>query len=288
MGLQPETAKRHGNSWGERLSRFRGMPAGCKVWSQSMQDSVSQEHHIERLRFRRAPLAAAAAWFAAGILLARYTPHAPIQLVVSILILSAGAVLLMESWLAWIPVAALWMALGVCAAEWQPMPANQAALLANADNLSRTVRARVTRIHASPPARETRNVDSAPPWEAAEDTSQQHGQPLILDLVTEQVEAVTPDLSTMIPVLGGIRVSVFPSHKAGSEQNHFVPFCGEEIEVPLRLKPPDRFRTPGAFDYAGLLLGQGIAVRSNVSEDLVHPVGASAPGFRCRIYASRA
>ncbi len=227
-------------------------------------------------------------WFAAGILLARYTPHAPIQLVVTILILSAGAVIVMESRLAWIPVAALWVALGVCAAEWQPMPANQAALLANADNLSRTVRARITRIHTSPPVRETIDVDAQPPWEAAEDTSQQRGQPLIIDLATEQVEAVTPDLSTMVPVMGGIRVSVFASPRAIQAQDHFAPFCGEEISVPLRLKVPDRFRTPGAFDYAGLLLGQGIAVRSNVSEDLINPIGAAAPGLRCRLYAAQA
>ncbi len=36
--------------------------------------------------------------------------------------------------------------------------------------------------------------------------------------------------------------------------------CGNEVEVPLRSKVPERYRDPGAWQYADYLLEQGISV----------------------------
>jgi competence protein ComEC len=248
-----------------------------------MQDRVSAEQHIERLRFRRAPLAAAAIWFALGILLARLALHETIQLVASLILLTliAAFALRLRSRVAWLPVAALWITLGVAASEWQTAPPNQSALLANADNLSRTVRAHVLRVRTPPPQAANNDADQTPPWEAAEDTSQQRGQPIALDLAVDEIEQVTPDTSTMVPMTGGISVSVYQS---GSTLNLH---CGDRIELPLRLKPPDRFRTPGAFDYANYLLAQGIAAHANVSANLITQLGPSPSTLRCRLYAAQ-
>ena len=246
-----------------------------------MQDRVSSEPHIERLRFRRAPLAAAAAWFAIGILLARLALHTPIQLAASLAFLTLLAVATLKKRIAWLTVAALWITLGTAAYEWRPIPPTQSALLADADNLSRTVRAHVLRVHIPPPAPDNNDADETPPWEAAEDTTNQRGQPISLDLAVDEIEQVTPDLSTMIPISGGVRVSVYG---AGAT---FHPACGDRLELPLRLKPPDRFRTPGAFDYAALLLTQGIAAHANVSASAIIRLGASPATVRCRLYAAQ-
>jgi competence protein ComEC len=252
-----------------------------------MQERVSAEHPIERLRFRRAPLAAAALWFALGILLARLHLHATAALVAALALSAALAVLALfqAERLALLPVAAVWITLGVAAADWQPARPSQAALLAFADNLSRTVRAHVIRIHIPPPqpAPETADADPLPPWESTDSdaTSHQRGPALQLDLAVDAIENVTPDLSSMVPIPGGIRVSVYDAGPA------FPLRCGDSIELPLRLKPPDRFRTPGAFQYADSLLAQGIAAHANIAAGRISLLEHATPTPRCRLYAAQ-
>jgi competence protein ComEC len=249
-----------------------------------MQARVSPEHQIERLRLRRAPLAAAALWFALGILAAHFRPHQTIQIAASLAILTllAFAALKTSARTATFAVAAVWIALGVAALDWQPAPPAQSQLLNYSDNLSRTVRGHVLRVHIPPPQPEATDADSTPPWEAAEDTSHQRGQPIQLDLAVDQIEQVTPDTSTMVPIQGGIRVSVYESGNA------FAPHCGDRVELPVRLKPPDTYRTPGAFDVTTYLLGQGIAAHSNVAAANITSLGPSPATLRCRLYAAQA
>ena len=114
-----------------------------------MQARVSPEQHVERLRFRRAPLAAAAIWFALGILLARLSPHSTLQLMAALLLLAVLTVAATTR-IALLPLAALWIALGIAAADWQPQPPSKAALLARADNLSRMILARGERVRGAP------------------------------------------------------------------------------------------------------------------------------------------
>lgn len=247
-----------------------------------MQVRVSAEQHIERLRLRRAPLAAAAVWFALGILAAHARPHQTIQIVASLAILMLLAALALHTRVATFAVASVWLSLGVAAYEWQPRASAQLQLLPFADNLSRMVRGHVLRVHVPPPPSGVSDADTTPAWEAAEDTSHQRGQPVLVDLAVDQIEDVTPETSTMDAVEGGLRISIYETGPA------FTLRCGDRVEVPLRLKPPDFYRTPGAFDVSTYLLGQGIAAHANAAAANLTLLGPSPPSLRCRLYAAQA
>ncbi len=251
-----------------------------------MHERVSAELDMERLCFRRTPLAAATLWFALGILAARVQLEEPVQLTASLAGCMALALLAMRSTprFSWVPVAATWIVLGAAAMSWQPPPPQTAELLPYADGLSRAVQARVVRVQpgsdssASP---ESTDADPIAPWEAVEDTSEQKGRPLTLDLAIDKIEEVTPDVSRMVPVAGGVRVSVYGA------KAHWQPRCGDRLDVPLRLKPVERFRTAGAFQYADYLQGQGIAAHASVVGSRIAPLGPSPPGLRCRLYEAQ-
>jgi competence protein ComEC len=219
-----------------------------------------------------------------GILAAHVHQHPTIQIVASLVILTllALAALRTSNRTATLAVASVWIVLGVAAHDWQPAPPAQSELLAYADNLSRTVRGRVLRVHIPPPQPESTDADTTPPWEAAEDTSHQRGQPIQLDLAVDQIEQVTPDTSTMVPIAGGIRVSIYEADPS------FAPRCGDRLEANLRLKPPDTYRTPGAFDVTTWLQGQGIAAHANASAAEIATLGSSPATIRCRLYAAQA
>lgn len=252
------------------------------------------------MSFRRAPLAAAALWLALGISLARFVFQPTVVLLAALLLLLllTLAALRYSTRIAWLPVAGIWIILGFACASWQPEPSTPVALLTYADNLSRTVRAHVTRIRIPPPAPEhyaqAADADPVPPWESVEETSPSSVPLLSIDLAVDAAEALTPDTSTMTPVTGGVRVSIFPP-KPASPADPALPtlptppdlHCGDFIELPLRLKPPERFRDPGAFQYADLLLIQGIAARASVAADRITLLGASPSTLSCRLFAAQ-
>ena len=64
--------------------------------------------------------------------------------------------------------------------------------------------------------------------------------------------------------------------------------CGDRVLLPLRLRPPQRFRDPGAFQYADFLLGEGIAAESSVQASRIQIVGSSLGTPRCRLFAAQA
>ncbi len=245
---------------------------------------------VLRLRFRRAPLAAAATWFALGILASHvqlaYTSFTPVPLLLGALILLAAvalAALRPALRIAWLPVAALWLLLGFAAAQWQPAPATSAALMPFADNLSRTVRGHVIRLHPAPqPTPEAEaDADPIPPWESTEDTpaSAAHSS---FDLALDSIEQVTPDTSALVPISGGIRISLYDPGAAA-----LILHCGDRLELPLRLKPAQRFRDPGVFQYSGYLLTQGIDLQSSVAASRVQLLDHSPPALRCRLIAAQ-
>jgi competence protein ComEC len=241
-----------------------------------------QQKHVERLQLRRAPLAAAALWLALGIGLAHWQRaqgifQATIDLLAALVLLAAIAIFALRRSLrvAWMPVAAVWMVVGIAAAEWQPSAEYPYALMRYADNLSRTVEARVVRVRPGSEAVPT-DADPVPAWEQTEEAVS--GRPLEVDLALDAIEDVTPDRSTMMPVSGGVRVSVYGAASLA---------CGDRVELPLRLKPPQRFRDPGAFQYADYLLTQGMALETSVKAERVRVAGGAAAGFRCRLYAAQ-
>lgn len=240
---------------------------------------------VERMRLRQAPLAAAALWFAVGIVVARVQAAAWVSVpvldqLVGLALLAGIAVfaLMRAERLAWMPVAAIWVVLGLAGAEWQPSPVYPTALTGFADNLSRDVEAHVVRVRPGIVAPSV-DADKVPTWEATEESGGAH--PLSVDLAVDAVEFITPDISRMEPVSGGVRVSVYNAE--GLQLG-----CGDRVMVPLRLRPLQRYRDPGAFQYGDFLLGQGIALEASAQAKKLRVVGVSEAGWRCRLYAAQA
>ncbi len=264
------------------------------------------------LELRRAPLLAAACWFALGEVMAR--GWRPGVMLLGALVLLAGLTLVGLKWsgngtgrVAVVPLAAVWVVVGFWCAEVRPAPSTQQALLQYADGLSRQVRGRVVRVRALPP-RVQADQDSDPAWwmerepEAAEAVS--------VDVQVEAVEEVTPDVSRMVPVGGGVRVTLMADKVAGGRSSAGVEptsakdgrgapgfvsslvtlpvlGCGDLVEAPMRLKVPERYRDPGAWQYADYLLAQGIGFHANVRAAKVTRLGEGAASFQCRLYAAQ-
>ena len=249
---------------------------------------------VERLRFRRAPLLAAAVWFALGILGAHFvlarSSFTPVPLLLSALaLLGLLSLLALRRALriAWLAAGVVWLVLGFAAAQWQPSPATPLALMHYADNLSRTVRGYVVRVHPPAPESSTGSSqleqDQAPAWERSEEAPPPAKSSVSVDLMLDSIEDVTPDTSTMVAVEGGIRAALYdptPSTEALR--------CGDRLELPLRLRPLQRFRDPGAFQYSDYMLTQGVALQAGVDAGRVEYLGAAPPTLRCRLSAAQA
>ena len=226
------------------------------------------------MRLRRAPLLAAAVCFAVGEALTQLPPRQPRLAVVLALGTLALTLLALRRAprIAILAVCALWIAIGLWSAQIEPAPSPQTALVAYADGLSRTVQAHVVRIRPLPPR--TSDSDATNPDDQDQDTDQwdEPGAPAIsVDLALTAIEDITPDVARMMPIAGGVRATLLtqPSNPHFGPQNapassQPVLHCGDLVEVPLRLRVPERYRDPGAWQYADYLLDQGIAATANV------------------------
>jgi competence protein ComEC len=232
---------------------------------------------VETLRLRRAPLLAAAIAFAGGELLAR-------QWQFTIILLAALALLLLLSIFAMrksprvapLTILALWAVAGCWCTQMQPWPAPQTALLQNADGLSRIVRGRVVRVRILPATHSTEAPDHPEPgaWESEGAIPAES-----VDLDVQQVEHITPDVASMRDVSGGARITVLD----GTPALH----CGDILEVPLRLREPERYRDAGAWSYTDELLREGISVEASVKAARIQKIGATTRSLRCRAYAAQ-
>ena len=240
------------------------------------------------------PLLTAAICFAGGEAFTKLLPAASrstILLVLAAIALVALTVLTLRRTLrlAILPIAALWLAAGLWAAQIQPAASPQTALLAYADGLSRTVEGRIVRIRTMPApvkAAEGSEADFNPEqWD-------EPGSPaLSIDLNLNAIEDVTPDTSRMIPIAGGIRATLLAG-KLPEVQAHVPLRCGDLVEVPLRLRTPERYRDPGAWQYADYLIDQGIAATANVPAAKLHSLANAAPqpfsaSLQCHIFAAQ-
>ena len=234
---------------------------------------------IEPFRLRRVPMLAAALCFAAGDLCARRW-HGPMLLATATASLFFLALfsLYRAPRVAIVPALAFWMSLGCWCAQIQPPVDTQQALAHYADGLSRTVRGRVVHIRTialQPEGSETpQGSDDARPGTSADDKP---GVSVDLDL--QAIEEVTPDVSTMQPVKGGIRVTLF---------GDAIPLrCGDVLEIPLRLRMPEVYRDPGAWSYRDQLLGEGIGVLGTQRSERVHLTHHEASDLHCRFMAAQ-
>jgi competence protein ComEC len=256
-----------------------------RLWPQAVR--------VEPLRFRQSPLLAAAVCFALGEACTRIPPATPrltLLLVAGVVGLAALTILALRRSLrsASLAITALWLGAGLWSAQIQPTPVPQTALLAYADGLSRTVQGRIVRIRTWPSRAETAESDFDPEqWD-------QPGAPSTsLDLDLTAIEEVTPDTSRMIPMSGGIRTTLFADRDSqASIQNPAQFACGDLVELPLRVRAPERYRDPGVWQYADFLLDQNIAAIASASAAKLRalPEAAAVPTsatLQCHIFAAQ-
>jgi competence protein ComEC len=229
------------------------------------------------------PLLFAALCFAAGAALTRI-PNQPPRM--TLLLAGGTAALFALTWIALrqpirivlVPLGALWMGIGLWSAQLEPAPATQRAVIGYADGLSRMVEGRVLRVRELP-RRESR-ADGDNDTEGWEETGSAARS---VDLELSAIEEVTPDTSRMRPVSGGVRVTVLAGDRVKQPLG-----CGDRVQLPVRLRIPERYRDPGAWQYADYLLEQGIGATAYVRADQLRRLdGRPAPTLRCRIYAAQ-
>lgn len=255
------------------------------------------EARVAPLEFRRAPLLWAAGCFALGEVLARQW-HAPMVLVVAtvLLVLLTAMALRVSLRVALLPLAGVWIVAGVWGAQVQPLPSTQRELASYADGLSRQVRGRVVRIRELPARRPDASLDKEPGWWPEKEESEEATTAgmLSVDLQLDAIEEVTPDVSRMVPIAGGVRLNILPGSSIHDASGAVPGFhCGEMIEVPARLKLAERYNDPGAWQYADYLLAQGIGAHATVRAakigfvEAVQHAGWAADDVQCRVFAAQ-
>jgi competence protein ComEC len=247
---------------------------------------------VDPLRFRQVPLLAAALCFAVGEAVTRMPGRIPAPTVLlfgSALALAAltGFTLRRMQRLTLVPLAALWFAAGLWSAQIEPLPSPQSPLTPYADGLSRRVQAHIVRIRRLP----TR-APASPDTPYGDDAWDEPGTPaLSLDLDVTAIEEVTPDRSRMVPVRGGVRGTLLATGAATG----FAPHCGDAIEAPMRLRLPERYRDPGAWQLADYLLTQGteegipsgLSATGSVPANRVSLLPSSGATAHCRLFAAQ-
>jgi competence protein ComEC len=206
----------------------------------------------------------AAGGFSLGIIDARWVWHPPLLCLVSAFLAVALTFLAARNAvrILWLPLLLLWFSAGQFCAFVAPTPTSSPELARLADGLQRSVSGTVTAIH--PTRTETRISPFGRPAET-EQTQQ-------IDLSLDHVEDFNADRDWQIPVVGGLRLTLYA--KPGQSLLHFR--CGEQLSVEVRFHRPEYFLDPGAWNYPAYLAQNGIAVLG--SADAVSVRAASARG----------
>ncbi|HXB62718.1 MAG TPA: ComEC/Rec2 family competence protein, partial [Acidobacteriaceae bacterium] len=142
--------------------------------------------------------------------------------------------------------------------------------------------------------------------------AQPHGESDLesADIAVDTVEDVQPDTTQMVPVSGGVRMTIFdPTNETRTpriapgivasattsdtsdtesiESTASLPalHCGDRIVAAMQLRPPPRYFDPGVWDYAGYLLTQGINAHASLAEGKVQILPPEHAPLSCRILA---
>ena len=263
---------------------------------------------VPALEFRRAPLLTAVCWFALGDVMARNRKPAVVLLIaIALLFLLTLAALRCSLRTAIVPLAAVCMAIGCWCAEIQPSPPTQHALATYADGLSRQIRGRVVRVRELSPQQNDPDHDKEASWWPEKEADEEAAAvgALSVDLQVDSIEEVTPDISRMVTMTGGVRLNVIAdkpptsgiTKTAGAQGILPTLQCGDIVEAPMRIKLAERYRDPGAWQYADYLLAQGIGAHASVRASKITQLGGSDVGpstrvdhaaqMQCRIYAAQ-
>jgi competence protein ComEC len=179
--------------------------------------------------------------------------------------------------------------------------------LANyADGLSRQLRGRVVRVRELPPERNDSDRDQETGWWPEKEADEEAAAvgAFSVDIQVDSIEEVTPDVSRMVPITGGVRLNVIADKLSSNgtittaaRQVFPTLRCGDVVEAPMRIKLAERYRDPGAWQYADYLLAQGIGAHASVRASKItrlDEAGANhlthidrAAQLQCRIYAAQ-
>ena len=167
---------------------------------------------------------------------------------------------------------AVWMTVGCWCAEIGHVPPTQQALASYADGLSRQFRGRVIRVRELPPQSEDSDRDKDTSWwpEREADEEATTAGAISVDIQVDAIEELTPDVSRMVPMTGGVRMNVIADKPSNGDTTTaaigvlLTLKCGDVVEAPMRIKLAERYRDPGAWQYADYLLTQGIGAHASV------------------------
>jgi competence protein ComEC len=263
---------------------------------------------VPALEFRRAPLLTAVCWFALGEVIARNRQPTVILLVATVLLcLLTLAALRWSLRTAIVPLAAVWMATGCWCAKMQIVPPSQQFLASYADGLSRQIRGRVIRVRELPPQQNALDRDKETGWWPEKEEGEEAAAMGLLsaDIQVDSIEEVTPDISRMVPMAGGVRINVIPDKSDNPGRANSIAAvavlptlrCGDVVEAPMRIKLAERYRDPGAWQYADYLLAQGIGAHASVRASKIAVLNGSgaalathtdrATQLQCEVYAAQ-
>jgi competence protein ComEC len=230
------------------MSTFYALPPGTEAHAASLPLRAAEE----RLQFDTAPVFFAVCFFAIGIWISHVRWQQPSFLLVAL----AGA--LLATWvsvwrtprLAIGPIALVWLSLGMLCLQIQPYPDPQTQLVGMADGLRLTVEGEVVR---SGPIR---RVQTQPLFgnRVSEEVSQQ------VDLRLRRIEHVTAEVDEMVPVEGGLQLSVYAPGGNSIDTQFGALQCGDVVTAMLVPHQPQRYLDPGAWDVQAYLREQGVGV----------------------------
>jgi competence protein ComEC len=128
---------------------------------------------------------------------------------------------------------------------------------------------------------------------------------LSIDIQVDSIEEITPDISRMVPMTGGVRMNVIADKPSGNGTTRTANAtetlstlkCGDLVEAPMRIKLAERYRDPGAWQYADYLLAQGIGAHASVRASKIARLGQSGTSaatladrlaqLQCQIFAAQ-
>jgi len=209
------------------------------------------------------PLFYAALLYIAGIVLAHFQYMRPSWLLAGLFPLATIAAIAIWKTprLRWLPIAAIWLVLGIWSAETEPSPAPNPAVAQLSDGLLRTVEGTVT---DAGPMRNQDAAQEAPQDQEFETLPEATGERLQrVDLQVESAEVVTDASDEMRPITKAenakLRISVLWPDGSGQPIQ-----CGQRLRAVIRILPPDTFHDPGVWSRATYLETQEISASASL------------------------
>ena len=212
------------------------------------------------------PLFYAALLYLAGIVIAQFQYLRPGLLLAGLLPLGCVAVFSIAKAprLTWLPLAAIWMTLGIWSAETEPQPAPDPAIIQLSDGLLRTIEGTVAEAGSLRAQdlddQEDNDADAAVQEPAASRPPEQMQR---VDLQMTATEIVTDTTDRVLPILSRdaarLRLTIL---RPGSLPQPIA--CGQRLRAVVRILPSEVFHDPGVWDRTAYLESQQISATATV------------------------